>query len=299
MADRVKGKMDWFVETYKHHNKRLRVTGGGIGDDHDQDKENNREVHMDFYIPASGPSADTPPIAKNLWQSITEEFPFFPRLHVIFSSRPNVNPPAVMTVLGRNGPQTRFFQPITPEVQQQPQPMSTTPVNDSDLNTFLDNPEVQHQYRTLQEALFAASQHVPPATPQSGNNLDAEPFETPFHQERTPSPPPTPTPTPAPASRASMPPSTPAELTAVAQAKLSAHVRPRKPTFEEGLLEISKTHLEANQAIEMKKLRIQAMQAFDTRRTQVMAQYREGLLTIEEAKEKIKLVDEEEKELVA
>lgn len=50
------------IKTYKKESQRLRVTGGGLGD------ENTDNEHLEFYIPPDGPSVDTPAVAQNLWR---------------------------------------------------------------------------------------------------------------------------------------------------------------------------------------------------------------------------------------
>lgn len=57
-------------------------------------------------------------------EKIEQEFKFFPRLHCIFASRPNVTPIAITTALGPNGPKTTYYQPpdsvIDPQLLDQP-----------------------------------------------------------------------------------------------------------------------------------------------------------------------------------
>lgn len=57
------------MDDYKHHMKKLCVTGGGIGSDDDVEKppSSNPVEFMDFYIPSSGLNDTTPYFAKNLW----------------------------------------------------------------------------------------------------------------------------------------------------------------------------------------------------------------------------------------
>jgi hypothetical protein len=71
--------------------------------------EEGQEKVLDFYIPGSGPTESTPAFAVNVWgefsgcfkhlnveficssflEQIEQAFPFFPRLHTIFATRPN------------------------------------------------------------------------------------------------------------------------------------------------------------------------------------------------------------------
>lgn len=47
----------------------------------------------------------------NFAEEIEKSFPFFPRLHAIFASRPNVTPICITTALGPNGRSTVWYQP--------------------------------------------------------------------------------------------------------------------------------------------------------------------------------------------
>jgi hypothetical protein len=47
----------------------------------------------------------------NFAEEIETAFPFFPRLHAIFASRPNVTPICITTALGPNGRSTVWYQP--------------------------------------------------------------------------------------------------------------------------------------------------------------------------------------------
>jgi hypothetical protein len=47
----------------------------------------------------------------NFAEEIEKNFPFFPRLHAIFASRPNVTPICITTALGPNGRSTVWYQP--------------------------------------------------------------------------------------------------------------------------------------------------------------------------------------------
>jgi len=47
---------------------------------------------------------------KNKLDKITKDFPFFPELHRLFSTRPNITPIAVTTAIGPDGPRTIHYQ---------------------------------------------------------------------------------------------------------------------------------------------------------------------------------------------
>ncbi|KAF9234902.1 hypothetical protein BU15DRAFT_51992, partial [Melanogaster broomeanus] len=77
----LKGNMKWLAKTYKHHAKRLLITGEGITDA-DELEAGGDEV-CNFFIDAAGPDGHTPEAAKNIWDDIKSQFPFFPELHRI------------------------------------------------------------------------------------------------------------------------------------------------------------------------------------------------------------------------
>ncbi|KAF8835447.1 hypothetical protein BDN67DRAFT_873648, partial [Paxillus ammoniavirescens] len=77
-GDQVKGKYEWFVKTYKHHAKRLLVTGEGITDADELNVGGDKVCN--FFIDAVGPDGCTPEAAKNIWDNIKSQFPFFPEL---------------------------------------------------------------------------------------------------------------------------------------------------------------------------------------------------------------------------
>jgi hypothetical protein len=47
----------------------------------------------------------------NFAEEIERAFPFFPRRHAIFASRPNVTPICITTALGPSGRSTVWYQP--------------------------------------------------------------------------------------------------------------------------------------------------------------------------------------------
>ncbi|KAJ6474525.1 hypothetical protein DFH09DRAFT_1472946 [Mycena vulgaris] len=101
VAKCVKLKYEDIYGTYKKHAKQLRDTGGGLGGNDNNDK--SLHEYMSCYIPNNGPDATTTQDAKNLWDQITKEFPFFPTFHRLYSTRPNVNPPVIITGVGPAG----------------------------------------------------------------------------------------------------------------------------------------------------------------------------------------------------
>lgn len=114
------------TKTYRKHAARLQQTGGGLDD---ENLENSQNEQLKYYIPGEGPDESTPRDALNLWrmyfllfrsnfnltliliEQIERDFKFFPRLHKIFTSRPNVTPIVITTALGPQGRKTVWYQP--------------------------------------------------------------------------------------------------------------------------------------------------------------------------------------------
>ncbi|KAG9119622.1 hypothetical protein FRC07_005281 [Ceratobasidium sp. 392] len=108
---KVQTQYNFLTAKYSKFRKELGSTGGGIGGDEDSDGEHLREVELDWYIPASGPTKKTQPEARNKWESICNKFPLFPMLHEMFSTRPSQVPIATTTGIGPRGPRTTLHQP--------------------------------------------------------------------------------------------------------------------------------------------------------------------------------------------
>lgn len=112
-----------------------------------------------------------------------KKFEFFPRLHALFASKANVNPPAVTTGVGPRGRQTFYYQKLddtagnsTVPATSEPGPLQTSnraptqspePVGVTNgwADSFGVSPEeqvtIQSQYATLQDLLTAAQAFQP------------------------------------------------------------------------------------------------------------------------------------------
>jgi len=99
VRERVKGKLENLTNCYKKHAKRLRQAGEGVDND---DGSQGSEETLSFYFMGDGRRVETPPHAVNIWKQIEQEFLFFPTLHRIFASRPNVTPIVITTALVEN-----------------------------------------------------------------------------------------------------------------------------------------------------------------------------------------------------
>ncbi|KAJ7915252.1 hypothetical protein B0H13DRAFT_1610667, partial [Mycena leptocephala] len=80
LANRVKSKVDELCQKYKDKAALLRQTGGGIGAPDDAESDGVHH-YLDYYIPHDGPYHDTPVAAKNIWEQIHKDFPYFAALH--------------------------------------------------------------------------------------------------------------------------------------------------------------------------------------------------------------------------
>jgi hypothetical protein len=155
-------------------------------------------------------------------EQITAEFEFFPRMHAMLASRPNVNPPAITTGVGPHGRNTVFIQP--------PEGVSNESSADDDGSVTGDDTTFQ-QYRTLLDALNNAPKPTVPA---------ARPL-SPAH-----SPPNSPTHSQPANDKENVPPSTPRNAasslakTLLDKAKSTIRKAPPKPTLEESLIRISR-----------------------------------------------------------
>ncbi|KAG1848902.1 hypothetical protein F4604DRAFT_1687605 [Suillus subluteus] len=157
VGDRVKKQFYYLVNRYKHHARRLRTTGEGIQDDpgYEPDKE-----HFDHYVLMSGPDDSTLKHIKSIWDEIILKFPYFPELHCMLPTHPNVTPIVITTGVSPTGKKTVDYQAPSKDENEghptSPQVFSTTQLQ---------------QIRTLQEALDAASG----TSPLSPSFLDSFP----------------------------------------------------------------------------------------------------------------------------
>ncbi|KAF7972866.1 hypothetical protein HWV62_16910 [Athelia sp. TMB] len=209
-GDRVKGKIESLRKKYSQFAKRLKTTGEGIGNGDDGDGDGDGAnaagtVVFDFYVPPSGPNEETDTRAVNIWQDIEQQFPFFPSLHRLYASRPNINPPAVTTGVGPYGRRVTYMQP--PDDQIDP--------------ALSDIPPTQ-----------------PPASRAFGTDI-ANDILTPDVSQAPPS---TPfrTPTPAASQSSARGPRAPVFSTAaIENAKKAISIVPKKRSFEESIIEIA------------------------------------------------------------
>ncbi|KAL4070612.1 hypothetical protein J3A83DRAFT_4526360 [Scleroderma citrinum] len=149
-GDRIKGRYEGLAKVYKQHAKRLTITGEGI----DPDSEDGTDLQtFRYFIEAGGPNESTPEQAKNIWDDIVSQFPFFPDLHHIWATKPNKNPIAVTTGVGPSGRRTLIMQPLS----------SSEADHEATEGDDIGLPNSQHQeIQTLQDALNLAQQSFSP-----------------------------------------------------------------------------------------------------------------------------------------
>ncbi|KAJ8457432.1 hypothetical protein ONZ45_g18315 [Pleurotus djamor] len=151
-----------------------------------------QEQNVRLLVGPEGPVEATSTYAVNIWQEIISKFPYFPRLHRILSTRPNITPPVIITGTGPRGRSIIYNHP--PNIPPPP----SAPI---DTNTNTDVPPLPQPWPG-----FAA-----PYTqlPNNDNDIDANidpelrSTSTPHHSSPPPSPsfatitPPSDTPSPS------------------------------------------------------------------------------------------------------
>ncbi|KAF8816060.1 hypothetical protein BYT27DRAFT_7279137 [Phlegmacium glaucopus] len=119
--EQLKGQLDRLTKTYHKHAAQLHQTGDGI--------DGGNVEHFDYYILAEGPNEGTPLVAVNIWEDIEKDFKFFPRLHKIFSARPNVVLIAITTALGPYGQRTVWYQSPNNKDSSVPAPITDSQID--------------------------------------------------------------------------------------------------------------------------------------------------------------------------
>ncbi|RDX49664.1 hypothetical protein OH76DRAFT_1556319 [Lentinus brumalis] len=164
-GERVKAKIAWLITTYRAHVMPIKATGGGVREEQDsQDSQEELTADTSSWIagiPRAGPDENTSTFSKNIWQQTEEKWPFFPRMHELLCTCPNVVPPAITTGVGPHGEATVYYQ-VAP-------PVSSLPGWDDAIDPTLRGLDVNH----AQMMLPAPSQAItaPPATPQDRLSL--------------------------------------------------------------------------------------------------------------------------------
>ena len=161
-------------------------------------------------------------------EQIEGKFKFFPSLHRIFSTRPSVIPPAVTTGVGPQGRKVTYFQP----------PSGIGHIIDPAL--LSEGPPLPPHLTVFGNDVTNIQQPQPPSFVRSPSPPD---FSTPL--SRTPSPTPvydenTQPPSQPPSSRKHGPKPSIFSNAAIDKARTSIKLLPKKRTFEESIIDISK-----------------------------------------------------------
>ncbi|KAF9236109.1 hypothetical protein BU15DRAFT_77315 [Melanogaster broomeanus] len=230
-GDRVKGKYEWLAKTYKHHAKRLLVTGEGITDA-DELEAGGDEV-CNFFIDAVGPDGHTPEAAKNIWE-----------LHRIWAAKPNKNPIAITTGIGPGGKKTLYMQPLA-------SPETTDPIARGEGDDAFEFTELQYsEIRTLQDALNIAKtrQNTTPSLETDGGKENLATSSWPLSQPALLTPQHT-----APKS---------SSLSQDSISKVKDHIQkvPKKRTIEDTLMAIHKNNTDSLNARAREELMVKKRQ---------------------------------------
>ncbi|KAG2137186.1 hypothetical protein BD769DRAFT_1664084 [Suillus cothurnatus] len=267
VGDRVKKWFDYLVNCYKCHARQLRTTGEGVQDDPGYEPD---EEHFDHYIPMSGPDDSTPKHIKSIWDEIILKFAYFPELHHMLSTCPNITPIVITTGVGPTGKKTVHYQAPSEDENKghsaSPQVFSATQLQ---------------QIRTLQEALNAASGTSPP----SPSFLDSFPPSLDFDESQKENFMPPSTPKQVSSNSCpttSTPPSTctPKVFDAIEKAKQHISKLPKKRTFKDVLANLQQANL--------KSINDQAQDEINLKKRQLLLEeFKAGIWEVEEYRMKL------------
>ncbi|KAG6818436.1 hypothetical protein H0H93_004995 [Arthromyces matolae] len=273
-ANRVKGKWENLRKTYSTHAKRLYQTGAGIKDSQEPDE------YSLCYVPPEGPNENTTFEAKNIWDEIKLEFEFFPRLHGLLSTRPNVTPIAVTTGVGPYGRKTVHYQ--APENYQTQSTSNSRETIDAHIDPCLRNLDLNLKPLHIPSELENIIS-LPLGTPTTLSPPTSE-FSTPVGGPGVPMAvaPPTPVPhTPARGPKGSTFESTMLDA-AVAKASSTIKRVPQKRSIEETFVTMHKRTLKVTEA-RLKEEAGQKRRKLDLAERELRLQeFKAGLITVEE-----------------
>ncbi|KAI3602322.1 hypothetical protein WG66_011271 [Moniliophthora roreri] len=110
MISRIGSKISNLQTTYQKKAEGLKETGGGLKED------------VPLFVPSTGPDHDTCELAQNLWNKITNDWPFFPRCHNLWATCIGTIPPVTTTGVGPNGRSHVVNCPVSRPSSDSPQP---------------------------------------------------------------------------------------------------------------------------------------------------------------------------------
>ena len=215
------------------------------------------------------------------------KFKFFPSLHRIFSTRPSVIPPAVTTGIGPQGRKVTYFQPpdgvghiIDPSLLTEGPPQPPHLWVFSSNITNMRPPQSPPFVQSASLPAFSTPSHAPSPIPIGDKN--AEPPSQPPPQKHGPKP-------------------SLFSDAAMDKARASIKLLPKKHTFEESIIDISKYVSVIVLSIKLIELNhrenIRAMDAraaedrkFKMRKL-LLEEFREGLWSREDYRKQIKKLD--------
>ncbi|KAI6043761.1 hypothetical protein EDC04DRAFT_3138362 [Pisolithus marmoratus] len=261
-GDRVKRKFEHLTKLYQKFAKRLRTTGEGVRSDDGEGSDESDNEYFDCYVPASGPDETTTERARSIWDEIVQECPFFPMLHRIFSSRPNITPIAVTTGVGPHGKKTVHFQ---------------LPSDDEGSGPKLSGDQMS-QVRTLQDVLNAemARRGVSPSFELPEDmGFSEEPSFGGEEEKENSSTPPQPSATPIGKHRPNS-----SSSGSIDKAKQQISLVPKKRSFEETLLDMQHANLEAINSRARAEMCMQERQM-------LLKEFEAGIWTREEYKKRL------------
>ncbi|KAL4261235.1 hypothetical protein AB1N83_011042 [Pleurotus pulmonarius] len=254
MGDRVRGKIEQLRKKYVKLAKRLKATGEGLKDDNHDDSGDDgeaKEIYMRFYIAPDGPDHDTSGEARNIWDAIEQlcnECEYFPNLHRIYATRPNVVPPVVTTGLRPRGREILYLQDpnagITPEAHGSTADLPDIPIDPRLLN--MPEPVTSSAGRLSPAPLSRASSFDIPSTPVLVHSFGTEmvntaPAATTSSTSDSTASLASPSIMSTPSKRAPKPSHLSDE--ALSKAKASIQVVPRKRSLEEQIFDIQKQQI--------------------------------------------------------
>ncbi|KAG1728874.1 uncharacterized protein EDB91DRAFT_1060292 [Suillus paluster] len=211
------------------HARRLRKTGEGIQSDVNSNVSDNE--FFECYVPADGPNTTTTPKAQCIWDEIVEQFKFFPVLHQILSSCPNVTLIAITTGVGPHGRKTVHYQP--PSDDEGPELASENFSQIQSLHTALQNEAAQHGISPSFESPF-------------NNIIDPSDFSQPLYDvnDKENDPPPSSQSTPTPTTKRALKSSSMLQ-DSLTKARQRISKVPKKRTLDETLINMQKASLDA------------------------------------------------------
>ncbi|KAK7442942.1 hypothetical protein VKT23_015886 [Stygiomarasmius scandens] len=260
-SERVKNKINSLQKKFRALVKQLKKTGEG--------------VEEYYQVSTQGPDHDTDQRAVNIWDKIKKDWPFFPELWKIWSTKPNLVPICVTTGVGPRGQQTVF-------IQSQTGTSTTTPLGSSTAANA-EQSELASLHHTISDSVIdpvlrqQSTSLVPPATPHASNISTASKENTPVSSGRH---------GPKPSSFAA--------LGASGSADKVPSQTPQKRGYEDTLIDMSKTMMadinrraeESHQAKKRKYDRLEREQILSERKL-LLEEYKAGALDRGEYKEEL------------